>query len=260
VSRFSRQLTYWDDPRAGTGPEPGTEPEQRADALHGWTLDKIDNAARYSLARLRGFTARDTTDAYDAAWHAICELILTSPLAPSWQDLARAGMDAARDLAREEMRQHGYRDYGSTSAWGPGSAPKWVKYWNNPAHASSPEEIVTDRLAVAQIWPRLTPRQREALEALAAYEDHQDAARAMGITVKTFGVTIASARRRFAALWHEGTEPPASLVRGPVSGESSRVLRPCGTEAAYFRHWRRRENCAECQAAQSERRKARKAA
>jgi hypothetical protein len=81
--------------------------------------------------------------------------------------------------------------------------PRFHAYWTvtNP---QSPEPGVVERLAVAQIWPRLTPRQQDALTMLATVGDYREAAVRLGVTPSTFRVLIFQARRRFLQWWHEG--------------------------------------------------------
>jgi hypothetical protein len=46
----------------------------------------------------------------------------------------------------------------------------FMRYWHDTGSAS-PEERVTEYLALAQIWPRLRPKDRELLAAMAEHED-----------------------------------------------------------------------------------------
>lgn len=63
------------------------------------------------------------------------------------------------------------------------------------------------RIALAQIWAALSPRYRRALAALAAHEDHDKAAAALGITRRTYRDHLWAGRREFYRLWHEGEKP-----------------------------------------------------
>lgn len=64
-----------------------------------------------------------------------------------------------------------------------------------------------DRVALAQIWPRLRPEHRQVLTALTAYDDYGLAAEALGISRAWFTNRISAARREFLRLWHEGESP-----------------------------------------------------
>jgi hypothetical protein len=63
-----------------------------------------------------------------------------------------------------------------------------------------PEEKVAERVALAQIWPRLRPVHCEVLTALAACGDYGLAAESLGKSRKTFTQQISTARREFLAL------------------------------------------------------------
>jgi hypothetical protein len=67
---------------------------------------------------------------------------------------------------------------------------------------------VTERVALAQILPRLRPLNQKAITALAGWEDYGLAAEALGISRRHFTGRISIARREFLSLWHEG-EPPS---------------------------------------------------
>lgn len=93
------------------------------------------------------------------------------------------------------------------------------RYWLDvAAPADSPEEKVTERLALAQIWPCLRPVNREALAALAAHEDYQRAAESLGISYKAFKSRISEGRREFLALWHDGEKPSRPWIRDRRAG------------------------------------------
>jgi hypothetical protein len=84
--------------------------------------------------------------------------------------------------------------------------PRFYAYWN-PAHAPSPEARVTERHALAQIWPLLRPSEQRALTALAMTGDYEKGAAAAGVATSTFHVLISTGRRRFLAAWHEHETP-----------------------------------------------------
>jgi len=81
--------------------------------------------------------------------------------------------------------------------------PAFQSYWWRPT--TSVEGKVVDRLAFAQIWPRLSPGMQEAVVAVAIYGDQQLAAQAIG--KPWLGSLLRQARIRFLELWHEGEEP-----------------------------------------------------
>jgi hypothetical protein len=201
----SGQLTYypaWPEPET---PEPAPPP--RGDPLHGYTIAGIHAAARLAANSARGWLAADYHDQYEAAWYGICEHLLEAATRPAHHDLVRAGQDAVNRMVHDELHHAGffkYKNHGT--AYGPGSMPAFIKFWNNPVHPPSPEDVIETR-ALAAIWRCLTARQQQALAALAACEDYGTAAQAMGISDGTFRTLIKQGRQRFLALWHEGESP-----------------------------------------------------
>lgn len=173
---------------------------------HGYTLDDAYRIARYVVRTNMWHRAMDTPDRLEAAWYAVVELLYSADQAPSGNDLIWAGNRAIDRLVRDEYHSHGVpgRDWMA----GKCSAPNFQRYWwLSMLPAPSCENRVVERQALRQIWPRLTPRQRDALTALASTGDYQLAAGAMGVTLGTFNVQISKARKVFFALWHEGESP-----------------------------------------------------
>jgi hypothetical protein len=123
----------------------------------------------------------------------------------------------------------------------------FMRYWHDTGHAS-PEERATERLALAQIWARLRPAQRDLLAAMAEHEDYAKAAAALGKTWHTFATQISHARTAFRELWHEGetpsrpwgapaSAPPPACGGSPVAGIRRLTGRGWSGQAA--RRWRR---------------------
>jgi hypothetical protein len=73
--------------------------------------------------------------------------------------------------------------------------------------ASGPEERATEYLALAQIWARLRPKDRELLAAMAEHEDYAKAAAALGKPRHTYATEIGRARKAFREQWHQGETP-----------------------------------------------------
>jgi hypothetical protein len=91
-----------------------------------------------------------------------------------------------------------------------------MRYWHDTGRAG-PEERITERLALAQIWPRLRPKDRELLAAMAEHEDYGKAAAALGKTRHTYATEIGRAPTAVTA----GTRQPAapgSRRRRPGAG------------------------------------------
>jgi hypothetical protein len=247
VSRRSVQLTYWEVPGSQPDPEVAPAEAQPGNPLHGWSFTDIHGLSRLAASTAWATASSDFRDKYDAAWHGICEYLLTASEPPSRRDLVRAGQDAVNGLVVSERHHHGYAEHTQTSSHGPGTMPAFARYWQcqGAIPSPSPEASVVERLAVAQIAARLSPSEMGAVSALAAAGTPDRAAEALGVSLKAFHSSLARARRRFLALWHEGEEP-SRLWRPTVPGwkpgdPRRRPLAPCGTPAAYARHVKRGE-------------------
>lgn len=166
---------------------------------HGYTFADIDALTRAALSRDRWHHA--CRDRHEAASHAIAAHLATATIRPDSYELIGVGMHASDAQVRDEMRTHG-RDPQTAGR----AMPRWHQYWN-PAKPASHEDDVVDHLAVAQIWPLLTPRQRQVLTALADTGDLRAAALMLGIAEKVLASRVSEARRCFLRWWHEGEEP-----------------------------------------------------
>lgn len=196
MSRFSRQLTYWQPPQAV--PEP--DPEPRPDALWGYTLADLDSLTRSALSRGWGLRIGQPTR-YELVWSAIAEALCAAQERPEPGELVRAGWAGLNEYLADERHHWGVTRDGIMR-------PSFFLYWDEVVRNSrSPEGPVVERLALAQIWGRLRADEAEALIALAAYGEYQPAADALGLKYYTFCARVRRGRERFLRLWHEGETP-----------------------------------------------------
>lgn len=180
-------------------------PRGTAIVRHGFSVDHLHVLAKMAVNRAWS-QAADYPDRIEAAWSGICEHLCAVADPPQPWDLIHAGRAAVDQMAKDELRHHGTRHRDAYE--GPGSARNFLRYWwDQGVPAASCENRVVDAVALQQIWPRLSARHREALTALAAFEDYRAAAASMGITPGTFKVHISKARQAFLAMWHEGEQP-----------------------------------------------------
>ncbi|MFG2826075.1 RNA polymerase sigma factor [Streptomyces sp. NPDC048434] len=203
-------------------------PSDPASIRGGWTLHDLDQLARQVVANNRAWwPAGDRDDQYAAAWHGIVEHLYSASDPPSRTDLMEAGRRALAEDVKATMRHHGARR--DTSNTG----QKYAMYWEWAGRAApSPEASIIERTALWQILASLTPRQREAFDALAAAGDYPEAARLLDIEDQTFRSLLGRARGTFRHLWHEGETPSrhwgcdrrAGTVRGTV-GTGSAIAR-----------------------------------
>jgi DNA-directed RNA polymerase specialized sigma24 family protein len=182
---------------------------------HGYTLDSLTRMAHFAARRRKPWhRGVELSARYEVAWAAIAEHLYAAEEPPTSADLVRAAWEAIRHHA-DSRRQFLGRAHDGPD--GPGR--NFERYWRAIAGpADGPEERLIERLALAQIWPHLTPANRDALTALAVHDDYRDAAAALGIPYSTFKSRISEGRRQFLALWHDGETPSRPWARDRRAG------------------------------------------
>jgi hypothetical protein len=168
---------------------------------HGYTVSQVRALSLAVVTRQTWYQSVDFDQRLEVAWHAIIEHLYTADEPPAMPDMAHAADQAVgRDIAQT------HRFYGRRTG---DRYTGFERYWHTIAsHGDSPEITVTDRVALAQIWPRLRPLSQQALAALTDHDDYGLAAQALGMSRAHFRDRISTARRDFLRLWHEG-EPPS---------------------------------------------------
>lgn len=190
---------------------------------HGYTASQVRALSLALVIKQSWYQSIDFDQRLEVAWHAIIEHIYTSDEPPE----ASAVLRAAEHAVGQDVQQL-HRFYGrNTHDRYTGTVAGFYRYWQPTASPSpSPETAVIDRVALAQIWPRLRPEHQKVLAALTDYDDYGLAAEALGISRNWFTERISAARREFLKLWHEG-EPPsrpwAQDLRGKFKATDQRV-------------------------------------
>lgn len=216
-------------------PAPWTTGEETA-VRHGYSIESIQRIAKAAIHNDNWHMAGDTRAKLDTAIYGVIELLYTSDTRPEPYDLINAAWRACDDEVTQDLRRRGVQ----RTERGGGLMKHHVTYWLDwNRHGHSPEGRVVEHAALRQILPLLTPRQLEAVELLALLEDYQAAADAMGIDYGTFKVTIANARKRFLAAWHEGETP--SRMWGVDRRVQKRGVARTGTVRSKTRCIRRRD-------------------
>lgn len=170
----------------------------------GYTADDVDRLVRRALRVNTSSSALDADDRFESAWFAVVEQLYSAREAPGEQELVHAGLKALHALWAESNHARGYSPkLGKT-------APGYARYWLSRPAGPEPVFVATvvDRLALRQIFTRITCKQRQALLALAMHQDHTKAAAALGLPSNTFSNRICEARATLLALWHEHETPP----------------------------------------------------
>jgi hypothetical protein len=175
-----------------------------AQLRHGFTLSQVAALSVFAVRRQLWHQATDFDQRLEIAWHAIVEYIYASREPPAVREVIRVGWKAIEYDVSRTQRFYGLNAHDRYA----GTTAGYERYWWFAAQpAPGPENGVTERVALSQIWPRLRPVHRDVLAALAAHGDYQLAAQSLGKTYKTFTFQISQARREFLALWHEHEAP-----------------------------------------------------
>lgn len=163
---------------APTAGLPVTHIAHEAELRHGYTLANLNDLAVQAVRAHRYHRQIDFTVRVELAWSAMAESLYAADEPPSGEDLVRAAWAAISDDTDRTHRTHGW----STHDRYAGVTARFQQYWIGAGHQThSPEEPIVERLALAQIWPRLRPSHRQLLLAMAVHEDHGRAAEALRV-------------------------------------------------------------------------------
>jgi hypothetical protein len=178
-----------------------------ADAVElpqGYTLAEVERLAKVAAGTTLTNPGDTMADRVDDAWSAIVERLYADPTPIEPGQLVWVGRKALYTADRATWHHHGvFKANNHGTRHGLGSMPAFQSYWWRPV--TTVEGKVVDRLAFAQIWPRLSPAEQEAVVAVAIYGDQQEAARALG--KPHMRSSLHNARKRFLELWHEHEAP-----------------------------------------------------
>lgn len=216
------QRTYYDDGTPEwewwTSPEP--QRTRRRDSVvlrHGLTYDDLDHAARIATSRTSG-GALTVADRYEHAWGAAAIALCEGVEGLTFQDLVDAAWRGLVRASAQVMRHHGVHD----KTWQ--IRPSFRAYWQ-ATPSDTPEDRITDRIALSQIWPHLTPRQQDVIVAVATYGSPEAATEALGLAPSTVRAYLHHGRARAAALWWEGETPRPVQSRSRRSEVADRCTR-----------------------------------
>jgi hypothetical protein len=180
---------------------------------HGYSLADIDRLARIAATHAFGGRILDPGDRYHAAWTAIVERLCTSDEQVDGRTLAIVGMHAVSAAAQTHRHTWGMGQAGGSDG-GVGGRRRFQSYWDMRQVTPSPEDSVVDRIALRQIWPRLSRTDQRALYAHVIHHgDHHEAAASLGWTFETYRTYLKKARAAYRALWHEHETPSRTWSR-----------------------------------------------
>jgi hypothetical protein len=175
-------------------------PSGEEELRHGYTVSQVRALSLAVVTRQTWCQSVDFDQRLEVTWHAIIEHLYTASEPPAMHELARAADHAVSQDVQQMRRFYGRNTHDQYVGF--------ERYWHTMAALSpGPETAVTDRVALAQIWPRLRPLNQKAITALTDHDDYGLAADALGISRHHFTGRISQARREFLSLWHEGELP-----------------------------------------------------
>jgi len=196
---------------------------------HGYTVSQVRALSLAVVTRQTWYQSVDFDQRLEVAWHAIIEHIYSADEPPGLPEVARA---AERAVGHDVEQMHRFYGRNTHDRYAGTTTAGFERYWRTAAsHSPGPETAVTDRVALAQILPRLRPLNQQAIAALTAHDDYGLAADALGISRRHFTGRISQARREFLSLWHEGelpSRPWAHDLRGrraadPLAGANRTI-------------------------------------
>lgn len=199
----------------------------------GYTLADLQRVAGSAAATTRAM-AGDYDDRYAEAFGAAAERLYEAEHWIPEHKLFQAAQDALWNQSRKDRSYRGCA-YRHGEGWdASGTGPHFVTYWSDVSRVTpSPENGIVERIALEQILPTLTPKQREVVGALAAFDDHPAAQAALG-GLTSYATHLAAGRKRFLAYWHEGEIPsrPWGTDRRGGTTRLTTVMRKRRTTAA----------------------------
>ena len=189
---------------AAGGPVLTPHVAHEAQLRHGYTLAHLDEIAVQAVRWQRFHRQIEFTVRLDMAWSAIAEYLYAADEPPAPIDLVRAAWAAVTDEVDRTYRSYGLNSHDRYA----GITSRFRQYWVGAGQQTrSPEESIVERVALSQIWPRLSALHRQLLLAMAVHDDYGRAADALDKTRATFTAQLSQARRAFLTLWHDGEQP-----------------------------------------------------
>lgn len=177
-------------------------PETTTGLRFGYTFHDLQKIAEYAAYDCRWAGSIPWAERVETALSALAERLYAAEEPPSDKELRNTAWNALSTRVRRELRHHGF-DHANG-----GLRQGFARYWNGARLSGSPEDAIVDRLALAQIWAKLHPTLRAALQALAdCDDDYGRAADKLGITRAVLATRVSRARAAFLSWWHEHEEP-----------------------------------------------------
>jgi hypothetical protein len=178
-----------------------------AEIAHGYSFQDVRKLAGYAAHRSHWVRAMPAQDRFDLALSAIAEFLVAAEDRPAEQEMAIIGVQAINKDMIARMRHEGSSYDKPRDPQGPNMDNFCIYWWPYTSHVASHENGIVEKVALAQILPRIKPVHREALLTLAMQGTYDKGAAAIGISRVAFKNLVYRARKEFLGLWHEGEQP-----------------------------------------------------
>jgi hypothetical protein len=192
---------------------------------HGYTVARVRTLCLGVVKRQPWYYGAEVAshqERVEVAWHAIIEHLYASDWPPSPVELMQAASRAINHDMQKAQQFFGRNTHDRSVTT---VTRGFERYWRSAARITpSPENKITERVALAQIWPKLSPLHQTVLAALATHGEPGQAAASLGISRKLFYARLSDARKAFLQHWHEG-ESPSRVCNGKTSAARRRARR-----------------------------------
>ncbi len=141
-------------------------PDGDAQLCHGYTVSQVRALSLSLVTKQTWYQSVDFDLRLEGARHAAIEHIYASDLPPEPSGVLRA---AATAVGQDVQQLHRFYGRNTHDRYASTVAGVYRNWWSAASPCHGPESAVIDRMALAQIWPRLRPEHREALAALTVY-------------------------------------------------------------------------------------------
>lgn len=183
---------------------------ETATLVHGYTMAQVERAAAKAAATNSSHSPLSWDDRYEAAWMGVVEALYGEVTRPDFAALVLAGLKAVSDENHAYRQAHGM---GGASKRDGQPSVSFSKYWSTRGSDWDFTDEIAERLSLPVVLGLLTPKQYEAIAALAAHGTQERAAQALGVPALTLHAQVKDARRRIIKAWFAPETPHDTSIR-----------------------------------------------
>lgn len=186
---------------------PGQDTPAETELRHGYTLSDINQLAKTAVWRDVWHQSLPLPERQDIAWSAIAEHLYASDHKPAPGELVRAAWNALRAETEANWHTHGI---GRTISVfdGEQTMQGFNRYWHAFGRNTPGRKNASSSAPPSPRSGTPSPEKHQVLiTALANADDYGQAAEALGRPRQSYVSMLATARKAFRELWHEGETP-----------------------------------------------------